>query len=102
MMRILVHAKMPHEPFNTLVRNGTAPALLNKIMEDTKPLAVYFTEYGGKRGAMMIFDIAEPSQVPSIAEPFFLKFNADVEFHIVMSPEDLGQAGLEEISKKWA
>jgi hypothetical protein len=53
------------------------------------------------RGAVAIIDIAEPSRLPSFAEPFFLNFNADCEFRLVMSPEDLGKAGLEEIGKKW-
>ena len=47
-------------------------------------------------------DVADPSKIPSIAEPFFLTFNASVEFHVVMSPEDLGRAGLEELGKKYA
>ena len=50
---------------------------------------------------MMTIDVAEPSTVPSIAEPFFLGFDAKVEFHICMTPEDLGKAGLEDLSKKW-
>ena len=35
-----------------------------------------------------------------IAEPWFLLFDADVQFHIVMSPEELGRAGLEVLAKK--
>jgi hypothetical protein len=50
----------------------------------------------------MIADVAEPSDVPRIAEPWFLIFNADVEFHIVMSPGDLEKAGLDKLAKKWA
>jgi hypothetical protein len=50
----------------------------------------------------MIADVAEPSDVPRISEPWFLIFNADVKFHIVMSPDDLEKAGLEELAKKWA
>lgn len=34
---------------------------------------------------------------PSLA----LQFNADVSFHIVMSGEDLGCAGLDAIGKAW-
>ena len=49
----------------------------------------------------MIVDVADASKVPAIAEPWFLSFNADVSFHIVMSPEDLGRAGLDAIGKKW-
>jgi hypothetical protein len=43
----------------------------------------------------------ETSQIPAIAEPWFLQFNADVEFHPVMLGDDLGKANLEEIGKKW-
>ncbi|MBI4483367.1 MAG: hypothetical protein HY652_10810 [Acidobacteria bacterium] len=50
----------------------------------------------------MIVDIADPSKVPALAEPWFLSFNADVEFHIVMSPNDLERAGLGAVAKKWA
>jgi len=45
--------------------------------------------------------LAKASQVPSFAEPWFLKFNADCEFRIVMSPNDLKDAGLEALGKKW-
>jgi len=100
-MRMLVHAKFPNEPFNTAVRNGTAGKLIEKILGEIKPEAVYFTEYDGHRGAMLIVDVADPSKVPAIAEPFFLSFNANVTFHIVMNPEDLGRAGLDAIGQKW-
>ena len=100
-MRMLVHAKFPNEPFNTAVRNGSAGKLIEKILGEIKPEAVYFTEYDGHRGAMLIVDVADPSKVPAIAEPFFHSFNANVTFHIVMNPEDLGRAGLDAIGQKW-
>jgi hypothetical protein len=101
-MRMLLSVKIPHEPFNTLVRNGSAGKKLLSIVEALHPEAVYFTEQAGKRGAIMIVDVADPSRVPSLAEPWFLTFNADCEFHIVMKPEDLARAGLEDLGKKWA
>lgn len=101
-MRMLVHVKIPHEPFNTAVRNGAVGKTMQRILDEIKPEAVYFTEYDGRRGAVMIVEVADPSKVPVIAEPWFLSFNADVEFHIVMSPEDLGRAGLDALGKKWA
>ena len=73
-----------------------------KTVEDTKPEAVYFSEQHGQRGAILIIDVADPSKVPSFSEPWFLAFNADVEFHIAMTPEDLQKAGLEELGKKWS
>ena len=101
-MRMLVHVKLPHEPFNAALRNGSVGKTMERILSETKPEAVYFTEYDGRRGAIMIVDIADPSKIPAIAEPWFLSFNADVSAHIVMSPEDLGRAGLDALAKKWA
>ena len=101
-MRMLARVKMPIEPFNSLVRNGTAGKVIGKIIESVKPESIYFTEMDGQRGCIMIVDVADPSQVPAIAEPFFLAFNALVEFHIVMSAEELGKAGLDALGKQWA
>jgi hypothetical protein len=99
---MLVQVKIPHKEFNAAVKDGSVGGKIKRILEETKPEAVYFTEYNGQRGAIMIVDLADPSKVPSVSEPWFLSFNADVEFHIAMTPEDLGQAGLDELGKKWA
>jgi len=101
-MRMLMHTKVPHAKFNAAVKDGTAGQKLQRILEETKPEAVYFTEYDGHRAAILIVDVDDPSKVPALAEPWFLLFDADVQFHIVMSPEDLGRAGLEELAKKWS
>ena len=50
----------------------------------------------------MIINVEDPSKVPAFAEPWFLTFNADVRFHIAMTPEDLGRAGLDALGKKWS
>jgi len=98
---MLLNVVIPHEPFNTAVREGTAGAIVKRILDETKPEAVYFTELDGTRGAVLIVNVDSPSQVPSLAEPWFLNFNADCKFRIVMTPEDLGKAGLDELGKKW-
>jgi hypothetical protein len=100
-MRMLLNVTLPHEPFNTAVREGTAGAIMDKILEETRPEAVYFTEQDGRRSAILIVNLESPSQVPALAEPWFLNFNADVKIRIVMSPEDLQSAGLDELGKKW-
>jgi hypothetical protein len=101
-MRMLVQVKIPHKEFNAAVKDGSVGGKLKRILEETKPEAVYFTEHDGQRGAFLIVDLADSAQVPSIAEPWFLSFNADVEFRIAMTPEDLGHAGLDALGKKWA
>ena len=101
-MRMLLNVKIPHEEFNKAIKDGSVGNKMRRILDDTKPEAVYFTEQNGKRGAILIIDLADPFQVPALAEPWFLTFNADVEFHIAMTPDDLQKAGLEELGKKWS
>jgi hypothetical protein len=100
-MRMLLDIVFPHEPFNTLVRKGTVGATIAKILEAIKPEAVYFTEQGGHRGAVMAIELKDPSQIPTFAEPWFLNFQADCKFRVAMTPDDLKRAGLEELGKKW-
>ena len=101
-MRMLLRVSFPHEPFNTMVREGKAGETIGRVLEEIKPEAVYFTEHNGQRAAILIVDMAESSSVPAIAEPLFLSFGADVSFNVVMSPEDLQKAGLDELGEKWA
>ena len=101
-MRMLLHVKLPHEPFNTMVKGGTAGGKIQRILQEQKPEAAYFTEYEGRRGGILIINVDNPSQVPAFSEPWFITFNADCEFHIVMTPEDLAKAGLDELGKKWS
>ena len=101
-MRMLMKITCPHGPFNELVKDGTVGAKIQSILESVKPEAVYFTNMDGHRGVIMIVNVPGPSSVPALAEPWFLTFDADVQFHIVMSPEELGRSGLEAIAKKWS
>jgi hypothetical protein len=100
-MRILVVVKLPVDVFNAAVRDGSAGSKMQKILEEQKPEAVYFTEFGGERSAVMVVDLADASGIPRIAEPWFLQFNAKLVMHPVMTPEDLGRSGLEGMGKKW-
>lgn len=101
-MRFMMLVQMPIEPFNTAVKNGTASTKMKKIMEAIKPEHAWFGERDGKRGGIMIVNIDSPSDIPRLAEPWFLTFNAEVEFRVAMSPEDLGHADLDSLGKKWA
>ena len=100
-MRMLLNVKMPNERFNAAVRDGTVGSKIRSILEVTKPEAVYFTEQCGHRSAIIIVDLPEASKIPALAEPWFLAFDAEVEFHPVMTQEDLGKAGLEQLGKQW-
>ena len=101
-MRMLMHIQIPAEPFNTAVRNGTAGQKMQRILEATKPEAAYFSDSHGHRGGVLVVNVKEASDVPALAEPWFLTFNAEVEFRIAMTPEDLARANLDALGKKWA
>ncbi|MCG6871678.1 MAG: panthothenate synthetase [Gammaproteobacteria bacterium] len=100
-MRVLINIIFPPEPFNSMVRDGTTGAVIAEILEEIKPEAAYFYAPEGCRGGTLVVNIDDPSQIPAIAEPFFLRFEANCEFHIAMTPEDLGKAGLDSLGKKW-
>ncbi len=100
-MKMLVNVFFPIEPFNSMVRNGTVGDILGRIIDDIKPESIYFTEQDGTRGAVMAVDIPDSSAVPSIAEPWFLNFEANCEFRIAMTPDDLMNAGLDKLAEKW-
>ena len=44
-MRMLLHAKLPHEPFNAAMKTGTVGKKIQRLFDELKPEAVYFTEY---------------------------------------------------------
>jgi hypothetical protein len=94
--------QFPVEPFNSLVRSGMIGETMKQILEAIKPEATYFTERDGHRGAILVVDLKDASDVAVKAEPWFLAFNAQVEYRIAMTPEDLGRANLGEIGKTWA
>ena len=101
-MRMLMTVKLPVEPFNTLVRNGSAAATMKRILDEIKPEAAYFTAQDGHRGGILIVNMDHPSQIPHLAEPWFLHFNAQVSFQPTMTPADLAQADLDSLGRKWS
>ncbi len=102
-MRFMVTASWPVAAGNAAARAGTLGETVQAILEDIKPEAVYFIAQGGKRTTVMIVDMAAASDLPRIAEPWFLAFEASVEATPVMLPEDLAAAGpaIESVVKKF-
>ena len=100
-MRMLMTVTIPHHTFNAAVKDGTAAAKVGKILDAIKPEAAYFTDHHGHRSAFLVVDLPDPSKIPSLAEPWFLTFEADVQLHATMTPEDLKRSGIEAIGKQW-
>jgi hypothetical protein len=101
-MHVLLNITLPHHEFNAAVKDGTAGEKLKRILDEAKPESVYFTDQHGLRSAIMVAELADPSKIPTLVEPWFLVFNANVEVKVVMTPADLAKAGLDGLGKKWA
>ncbi len=101
-MRMLVNLIFPIEPFSSMVRDGTVGDIIGRIIDAVKPESIYFTEQEGNRGAVMVVDVKEASSIPSIAEPWFLNFEAICEFRIAMTPNDLMKANLSKLAEEWS
>ncbi len=91
-MRFLVKLSWDVQAGNTLARNGTLASTVESILAELKPEAAYFTAENGTRGGILIVNLEDSSQIPAVAEPWFLACNAKVEVLPVMVPEDLEKA----------
>jgi hypothetical protein len=93
-MRTLLKVQMDVEAANRAIKDGSWARTMERVMQELQPEAAYFTALDGKRTGLIVFDLKEPSQIPSIAEPFFMAVNASIELAPVMTLEDV-QSGLE-------
>jgi len=100
-MRFLVSVSFPTGKFDQAIADGSISAKMGKILEETKPEAAYFCTKDGKRGGFLVVNMNDVSEMPRLAEPWFMLFDADVEFTPAMTPADLQKADLVSIGKKW-
>lgn len=92
-MRMLLRVSIPVEAGNAAAKAGTLASTCERILADLQPEAAYFyADDDGQRCGSIVFDMKDSSQIPSVAEPWFLAFNAKLSFRPVMSPQDLASA----------
>jgi len=93
-MRMLMRVSIPVEAGNAAAKAGTLGSTVEQILAGLKPEAAYFfADDSGQRSGSIVFDMKDSSEIPAVAEPWFLAFNAKVSFRPVMNPQDLAKAG---------
>ena len=92
-MRMMLKIKMPTEPGNRAIRDGSHDKILEDTISKLNAEAAYFVAEDGMRCAMIFFDMKDSAQIPAIAEPLFTGLNAEIELVPVMNADDL-QKGL--------
>lgn len=96
-MRCMMTVSIPVEKGNEAAKSGTLGRTIDAILADLNPESAYFTDWNGQRTGVIVFDLKDSSQIPAVAEPWFLAFNARIEVHPCMNLEDLkkGADGIE-------
>lgn len=103
-MKYIMRVKMASgEEGNKLLKDPLFGKKMQELLKEVKAEAAYFTTICGHRGGYVIVNMDDASQIPAIAEPFFMWLKAEIEFYPVMTPEDLGKGGaaIEAAGKKW-
>jgi hypothetical protein len=90
---MLLRVSIPAETGNAAAKAGTLGPTIERILADLKPEAAYFyADDGGQRAGSIVFDMKDTSQIPAVAEPWFLSFDATLSLRPVMNPQDLAKA----------
>jgi hypothetical protein len=102
-MKYLMKVRIPNETGTKNVADPQFGMKMQEIFKEVKAETVYFTTISGCRGCYVVVNITDASQIPGIAEPFFMWLKAEIDFLPVMTLEDLGKAGpsIESAYKKW-
>ena len=94
---MMMKVQMDTQAASEAVADGSLPQLMQDMMGRLQPESAYFGPEDGVRTAFIVFDLQDPSQLPSLTEPLFSKLKATVRMFPVMDREDL-QKGLQEIA----
>ncbi|MER5307789.1 hypothetical protein ABT034_08370 [Streptomyces sp. NPDC002773] len=90
-MRMLLKVQMDTMASNEAIRQGTLQKLMESALSELRPEAAYFGAENGCRTAYLFFDLADPSRMPKISEPFFMELGAKISYTPVMDREDLSK-----------
>jgi hypothetical protein len=88
-MRMMMTVQIPTKPGNAAIKDGSLPQIVGKALDALKAEAAYFTSEEGMRTGLIFFDMADSSDIPSAAEPFFMGLDAKITFAPVMNADEM-------------
>lgn len=91
-MHYLLKVSFPVAAGNAALADPQFGEKMQRLLAEIKAEATYFTSINGQRGAYIVVNMEDASEIPGIAEPFFLWLKADLEFIPVMLPAELAKA----------
>ncbi len=102
-MKFLVKVTLPTEKASEAIRDGSMMEKMQRIFNEMKPEAAYFTAENGGRTQYIVVNADDAMPLQSISEPWWLLFNADVSILPAFTLQDMDSLGpaLEELVKKF-
>jgi hypothetical protein len=91
-MNILVSVVFPVDSGNAAVADHGFGGIIQKIFADQKAESVYFHPSDGQRAISYVSDVSDGSRLPSLVEPWWLRFRADVTLTPVFTPAEMEKA----------
>ena len=103
-MKYIMKVKIPNAHGNEVMKDPEFGTKMKRVLDEVKAEEAYFTTIDGCRGSFIVVNMSDSTQMPLLAEPFYLWLNADVDFIPVMTAKELSQAAptIESAAKKYA
>jgi hypothetical protein len=91
-MRVIVKVMIPASAGNKMVKDPNMIKNLEDYIQKFNCEAAYFTEMNGLRTMVFVLDLSSPDMIPSMAEPLFQAYDANVEISPAMNFDELKKA----------
>ena len=91
-MRFLIEVRIPTDVGNKGVKDGSLFQQLQRYLKESKPEAVYYALREGRRTVFLIVNVQGAEQLPALAEPMWLDWQAEVFATPVITADEFEKA----------
>jgi len=96
-MRMMMKVTVDTEAGSRAIADGSLAQVMQDTLGRLQREAAYFGPENGLRTGFIVFDMKDPSQLPTITEPLFSSMKASIQVFPVMDREDM-QKGLQALA----